>query len=79
MADYAPSRYLTFSIHLDGTKDRHDASVCRDGVYDKCVEIIRKARAEGFRVTVNCTLFQGERRRKLRSSSMLRPISAWKA
>ncbi len=60
MADYAPSPYLTFSIHLDGNKDRHDASVCRDGVYDKCVDLIRKARAEGFRVTVNCTLFQGE-------------------
>ena len=60
MDDYAPSPYLTFSIHLDGNRDRHDASVCRDGVYDKCVEVIRKALGRGFRVTVNCTLFQGE-------------------
>lgn len=60
MDDYTPSPYLTFSIHLDGNRDRHDASVCRDGVYDKCVEVIRKALARGFRVTVNCTLFQGE-------------------
>jgi hopanoid biosynthesis associated radical SAM protein HpnH len=60
MDDYRPSSYLTFSIHLDGNRDRHDASVCRDGVFDKCVEVIRKARERGFRVTINCTLFQGE-------------------
>ena len=60
MDDYQPSPYLTFSIHLDGNRDRHDASVCRDGVFDKCVEVIRTARARGFRVTINCTLFQGE-------------------
>jgi hopanoid biosynthesis associated radical SAM protein HpnH len=60
MDDYAPSPYLTFSIHLDGNRNRHDASVCRQGVYDKCIEVIRKARSRGFRVTINCTLFQGE-------------------
>lgn len=58
--EYEPSPYLTFSIHLDGNKDRHDTSVCRDGVYDKCIEVIREARRRGFRVTANCTLFQGE-------------------
>ena len=60
MDQYQPSPYLTFSVHLDGSKERHDASVCRDGVYDRCVKIIRKALDRGFRVTVNCTLFQGE-------------------
>ena len=60
MSEFSPSPYLTFSIHLDGTRDRHDASVCRTGVYDKCIEIIERARARGFRVTANCTLFQGE-------------------
>ncbi|NKC14953.1 MAG: adenosyl-hopene transferase HpnH [Gammaproteobacteria bacterium] len=60
MDDYEPSPYLTFSVHLDGNRARHDASVCRDGVYDKAVEVIRTARKRGFRVTVNCTLFQNE-------------------
>jgi hopanoid biosynthesis associated radical SAM protein HpnH len=60
IGDYEPSPYLTLSIHLDGNRDRHDASVCRDGVYDKCVEVIKQAVGKGFRVTVNCTLFQGE-------------------
>ena len=60
MDEYQPSPYLTFSIHLDGNRERHDASVCREGVFDKCVDVIRKAREKGFRVTINCTLFQGE-------------------
>ena len=60
MQDYTPSPYLTFSIHLDGNQERHDASVCREGVFDKCIEVIKKARSNGFRVTINCTLFQGE-------------------
>ena len=58
--EFVPSRYLTFSIHLDGTRQRHDASVCRAGVFDKAVEAIKAALAAGFRVTANCTLFQGE-------------------
>ena len=60
MKDYTPSPYLTFSIHLDGNRDRHDASVCQPGVFDRVVEVTKVARARGFRVTVNCTLFQGE-------------------
>ncbi|HEY7167949.1 MAG TPA: adenosyl-hopene transferase HpnH [Candidatus Binatia bacterium] len=58
--DYAPSPYLTFSVHLDGNRSRHDASVCRAGVFDEAVSAIRTAIARRFRVTINCTLFQGE-------------------
>lgn len=58
--DYKPSPYLTFSIHLDGNRERHDASVCQDGVFDQAIEAIKIALEKGFRVTVNCTLFQGE-------------------
>jgi len=58
--EYRPSRYLTWSIHLDGNRRRHDESVCQEGVFDKAVAAIRLARAKGFRVTVNCTLFSGE-------------------
>ena len=58
--EYQPSPYLTFSIHLDGNRQRHDESVCQEGVFDKAVAAIRLARSKGFRVTVNCTLFSGE-------------------
>ena len=58
--EYRPSRYFTWSIHLDGDRKRHDESVCQEGVFDKAVAAIRLARSKGFRVTVNCTLFSGE-------------------
>ncbi len=58
--EYRPSPYLTFSIHLDGNRQRHDESVCREGVFDKAVAAIQLARQKGFRVTINCTLFNGE-------------------
>ena len=54
---FKPSQYLTFSIHLDGLKKEHDHSVCREGVYDKVIEAIKKTKQKGFRVNVNCTLF----------------------
>ncbi len=54
---FEPTPYLTFSIHLDGLKDHHDRSVGRPGVFDRAVSSIRAARARGFRVTINCTLF----------------------
>ena len=57
---YEPSPYLTFSIHLDGNRRRHDASVCQTGVYDRAVEAVDEALARGHEVTIACTLFQGE-------------------
>jgi hopanoid biosynthesis associated radical SAM protein HpnH len=56
---FTPSRYLSFSVHMDGLKKEHDDAVCRDGVYDQAVEAIREALRRGFRVTTNTTLFEG--------------------
>jgi hopanoid biosynthesis associated radical SAM protein HpnH len=56
---FTPSRYLTFSIHLDGLKNEHDHAVCRDGVFDVAVDAIKEALKRGFRVTTNTTLFEG--------------------
>ena len=56
---FAPSKYLTFSVHMDGLDDEHDFAVCRDGVYNQAIEGIRAALARGFRVTTNTTLFEG--------------------
>lgn len=58
--DYKPSPYFTWSIHLDGLRERHDESVCQEGVFDKAVKAIEMARDRGFRVNINCTLFDGE-------------------
>src|SRR5262245_2863578 len=54
---FTPSKYLSFSVHMDGVRDDHDEAVCRDGVYDQAVEGIREAVRRGFRVTTNSTLF----------------------
>ena len=55
-----PSPYLTFSIHVDGLKERHDELVCLDGVFEKAVKSIKAAKTAGFRVTTNTTVFEGE-------------------
>src|ERR1051325_4476104 len=56
---FTPSKYLSFSVHMDGLKEEHDEAVCRDGVYDQAVPAIREAVKRGFRVTTNSTLFDG--------------------
>ncbi len=56
---FKPSKYLNFSVHLDGLKKEHDHAVCRDGVFDQAVSAIRAAKRRGFRVTTNTTLFEG--------------------
>jgi hopanoid biosynthesis associated radical SAM protein HpnH len=56
---FKPSKYLTFSVHMDGLREEHDESVCREGVYDEAAEGIQEALRRGFRVTTNTTLFEG--------------------
>src|SRR6266481_3558068 len=56
---FKPSKYLTFSVHVDGQREHHDFSVCRDGGYDIAVEGIQEAVKRGFRVTTNATFFDG--------------------
>ncbi len=55
---FQPSKYLSFSVHVDGVGAEHDAAVCREGVYEIAVNAIRKAIAAGFRVTTNSTFFR---------------------
>jgi len=56
---FKPSKYLTFSVHMDGQEENHDFAVCREGTYKKAVDGIRLAVKMGFRVTTNTTLFEG--------------------
>jgi hopanoid biosynthesis associated radical SAM protein HpnH len=54
---FKPSPYFVWSIHLDGDQEMHDRSVCQAGVYTRAVNAIRIAKSRGFRVNINCTLF----------------------
>src|ERR1700684_2615211 len=56
---FEPSPYLFFSVHLDGIKEHHDKSVCMDGGFERAVSAIKAAKAKGFAVNVNCTVFDG--------------------
>ena len=64
--EFKPTKYLSFSIHMDGMKDDHDFAVCREGTYEVAVEAIREAVARGFRVTTNTTVFDGANPERMR-------------
>lgn len=64
---FKPSPYLTFSVHMDGLEERHDEMVCRKGVFKKAVSAIKAAKAAGFRVTTNTTIFRGEDPEEIRA------------
>jgi hopanoid biosynthesis associated radical SAM protein HpnH len=54
---FTPHKNFAWMVHIDGLRERHDASVCKDGVFDQAVEAIRQAQAAGFRVLTNTTFF----------------------
>lgn len=63
---FKPSKYLSFSVHMDGPRKEHDFAVCRLGTYDVAVRAIKEAVKRGFRVTTNTTLFDGVDPQKIR-------------
>jgi hopanoid biosynthesis associated radical SAM protein HpnH len=56
---FTPSEFLFFSVHLDGIKEHHDKSVCMEGGFERAVSAIKAAKAKGFTVNVNATIFDG--------------------
>jgi hopanoid biosynthesis associated radical SAM protein HpnH len=58
--DFRPSPYFSFVIHMDGLRERHDESVCQEGVFDEAVEAIKFLKEKGFRVSTNSTFFSND-------------------
>ena len=54
---FTPHRNFAWMVHIDGLRERHDASVCKDGVFDQAVAAVKQAQAAGFRVMTNTTFF----------------------
>ena len=54
---FTPHKDFSWMVHIDGLRERHDESVCKDGVFDQAVEAIRLAQAAGFTVMTNTTFF----------------------
>jgi hopanoid biosynthesis associated radical SAM protein HpnH len=59
LEQFKPNPFFSWDVHLDGDRDMHDRAVSQDGVYDRAVAAIRRAKDMGFRVSINCTLFDG--------------------
>ena len=89
---FRPSPYFAWAVHIDGLRERHDESVCEEGVFDKAVEAMKAAKATGFRVTTNSTFFSSDSPQSIRAvldflndelkvdSMMISPAYAyWKA
>src|SRR5690606_32435698 len=54
---FKPHRNFAWVVHIDGLRERHDASVRKPGGFDAAVEAIKMAKAAGFRVMTNTTFF----------------------
>ena len=59
MDDYTPHPDFSWDVHLDGDREMHDRAVSQDGTFDRAVAAIKEAKRRGFRVSINCTLFDG--------------------
>jgi hopanoid biosynthesis associated radical SAM protein HpnH len=56
---FTPSPYFGFNVHLDGPREVHDHAVARAGTFDIAVAAIKAAKAKGFNVYTNTTIFDG--------------------
>ncbi len=56
--EFSPDRRFFFNVHLDGLEKTHDLCVEREGVFREAVEGIRAAKAAGFMVCTNTTVYK---------------------
>jgi hopanoid biosynthesis associated radical SAM protein HpnH len=63
---FEPSPYFAWAVHIDGLRERHDESVCEEGVFDTAVDAMKEAQARGFRVTTNSTFFTSDTPKSIR-------------
>lgn len=58
LGEFKPHPKFFFNIHLDGMEEHHDAAVERKGVFRQAIEAIRVAKAAGFKVCTNTTIYK---------------------
>ncbi len=56
---FKPHKNFAWDVHLDGDQEMHDHAVSQSGVYTRAIAAIKAAKARGFRVCINTTLFDG--------------------
>ena len=55
---FSPSPYLTFTVSIDGLETTQEVTRGRKGIYDVQTSAISDAKARGFRVIINTTLYK---------------------
>jgi len=58
LRDFKPTSRFFFNVHLDGLEKTHDICVERDGVFREAIDGIKAAKAAGFLVTSNTTIYK---------------------
>lgn len=56
--EFRPTSRMFFNVHLDGLEQTHDLAVEREGVFKAAVEGIKAAKAAGFLVCTNTTIYK---------------------
>jgi hopanoid biosynthesis associated radical SAM protein HpnH len=58
LTDYTPHDNLYFNVHLDGLQRSHDLAVEREGVFQAAIAGVKAAKAAGFLVCTNTTVYR---------------------
>ena len=58
LKEFKPHPGLVFNVHLDGMEKNHDLAVERAGVFKEAIEGIKAAKADGFKVFSNTTVYK---------------------
>lgn len=65
LAEFTPHDRLFINIHLDGLEETHDRAVERKGVFREAIGAIRAAKAAGFKVCTNTTIYKETNMREI--------------
>jgi hopanoid biosynthesis associated radical SAM protein HpnH len=60
IAKFKPHRNFAWMVHIDGLRERHDESVRKVGGFDAAVDAVKLAKAKGFTVMTNSTIFSND-------------------
>jgi hopanoid biosynthesis associated radical SAM protein HpnH len=58
LQEFKPTSRFFFNVHLDGLEKTHDLCVERDGVFREAIDGIKAAKAAGFLVCSNTTIYK---------------------
>jgi len=67
LGEFTPHDHLFINIHLDGLEKTHDKVVEREGVFREAIEAIRAAKAAGFKVCTNTTVYKETEMKEIES------------